>query len=209
MFRQTLCRQARSALSRSSTPRPVLTRATPSITRVIPAVSVTRSSPSRCLHSTPRLLDRSFTNILADDTPPPVQVSSISEDGIQLEDGLQISGPTIFLEGRVFLWDVPPVGEGKDRWKGWTEEHFELFDTVVPAPEILLFGTGKRILPPPPFLRTYLNQKGVQLDIVDTRNACSTYNLLSEEGRRVAAALLPPTYQSWQKSSLPGTSTSA
>ena len=30
------------------------------------------------------------------------------------------------------------------------------------------------------------------------RNACSTYNLLAEEGRRVAAALLPPTPQAWK-----------
>lgn len=27
----------------------------------------------------------------------------------------------------------------------------------------------------------------------DTRRACATYNFLSEEGRRVAGALLPPT----------------
>ncbi|KAI1796083.1 hypothetical protein LXA43DRAFT_988267 [Ganoderma leucocontextum] len=49
----------------------------------------------------------------------------------------------------------------------------------------------------PPALRQYLNKIGVQVDIMNTRNACSTYNLLAEEGRRVAAALLPLTPQRW------------
>jgi uncharacterized protein len=31
------------------------------------------------------------------------------------------------------------------------------------------------------------------------RNACSTYNLLAEEGRRVAAALAPETPARWEK----------
>ena len=66
----------------------------------------------------------------------------------------------------------------------------------------------------PPALRQYLNKAGIQVDIMNTvshasslpftlflnttqRNACSTYNLLAEEGRRVAAALLPLTPQKW------------
>ena len=88
-------------------------------------------------------------NILADDNPPAVQVASIGQEGIQLVDGLKIPGPCVFLEGRVFLWDTPTIGEGKDAWKEWKEEHFELFDTVVPAPGKLhgILGIGQRILP--------------------------------------------------------------
>ena len=82
--------------------------------------------------------------------------------------------------------------------------------------EILLLGTGASMSPPPQFIRDYLRSLGIQLDFMDTvsylakqiihishdnlkRNACSTYNLLSEEGRRVAAALLPATKQTWSK----------
>jgi len=137
-----------------------------------------------------------FTNILAGDTPPPVQVSSVSADGIQLSDGLIISSSCIFVEGKVLLWDVPL---GADLWSKWRKEHLEVFEVVVPRPEILLLGTGERISMPPPFIRTYLNTLGIQLDIMDTRNACSTYNLLAEEGRRVAAALLPYHSQAWSK----------
>ncbi|KAF8076805.1 NADH dehydrogenase 1 alpha subcomplex assembly factor 3 [Lyophyllum atratum] len=153
---------------------------------------------SRRIHVSAIRRDSSFTNILADDNPPAVQVKSITNQGIQLMDGLLIPSSCIFLEGKVFLWDVPST-----LWVGWEKEHFEIFETVVPKPEILLFGTGKTISQIPPQLRTYLNQLGIQVDVMDTRNACSTYNLLAEEGRRVAAALLPLSPHPWKKMQTP------
>ncbi|KAG2155104.1 uncharacterized protein EDB93DRAFT_1239374 [Suillus bovinus] len=127
------------------------------------------------------------------DVPPPVQVSSITSAGIQLADGLVLPSACIFLDGKVFLWNVP-----SHLWDGWGREHLSVFETAVPKPEILVFGTGRRMELPPPSIRGYLKEMGIQLDIMDTRNACSTYNLLAEEGRRVAAALLPYTSRPWQ-----------
>ncbi|TFK55421.1 DUF498-domain-containing protein [Heliocybe sulcata] len=136
-----------------------------------------------------------FTNILASEIPPPVQVSQITQEGIQLADGLILPSACIFLEGKVFLWDVP-----QSLWDGWSKDRFEIFETVVPKPDILLLGTGASASMPPPSIRAFLNGMGIQTDIMDTRNACSTYNLLAEEGRRVAAALLPIQPQAWSKS---------
>ncbi|KAF8883184.1 NADH dehydrogenase 1 alpha subcomplex assembly factor 3 [Gymnopilus junonius] len=168
---------------------------------------IIRARSCRNIHTTLIRRDRSFTNLLADDNPPAVQVASISESGIQLADGLIIPGACIFLEGKVFLWDVPEINlKSKvtaERWHGWDEDRFELLDVVTPRPEILLLGTGKTLIMPPPFLRPYLSKHGIQLDVMDTRNACSTYNILAEEGRRVAAALMPLTPYSWPKSSIP------
>ncbi|KAG1755368.1 hypothetical protein EDB19DRAFT_1891677 [Suillus lakei] len=130
---------------------------------------------------------------LEGDVPPPVQVSSITPAGIQLADGLILPSACIFLDGKVFLWNVP-----SHLWDGWGREHLSVFETVVPKPEILVFGTGRRMELPPPSIRGYLKEMGIQLDIMDTRNACSTYNLLAEEGRRVAAALLPYTPRPWR-----------
>lgn len=56
--------------------------------------------------------------------------------------------------------------------------------------EVLLFGTGASVLPPPPALRSYLNSLGIQLEVQSSQNAASTFNVLSEEGRKVAIALL-------------------
>ncbi|KAF5388068.1 hypothetical protein D9615_000760 [Tricholomella constricta] len=93
-------------------------------------------SQARSIHISTIRRDSSFTNILADDNPPAVQVKSITSDGLQLQDGLMIPSACIFLEGKVFLWDVPNT-----LWTGWGKEHFEVFETVVPKPEILLLGT--------------------------------------------------------------------
>lgn len=68
-------------------------------------------------------------NILGGGPAPPVQVRSIGEEGIQLADGLVIPSACIFLDGQVFLWNVPPKP-----WKDWTKDHFQIFDVVVPKP---------------------------------------------------------------------------
>jgi NADH dehydrogenase [ubiquinone] 1 alpha subcomplex assembly factor 3 len=41
-------------------------------------------------------------------------------------------------------------------------------------------------------LKNYFYKKGIQIEVVDSRNAASTFNILVKEGRRVAAAILPP-----------------
>ncbi|EKM59727.1 uncharacterized protein PHACADRAFT_137870 [Phanerochaete carnosa HHB-10118-sp] len=134
-----------------------------------------------------------FANILAGANTLAVQIKTVNSEGIQLEDGLIIPSACLFIEGKVFLWNAPPTP-----WDDWKPEHFEVFDAVIPKPELVLLGTGQRVVPPPPHIRQYLSQIGIQIEVMDTRNACSTYNLLAEEGRRVAAALLPPTPQAWK-----------
>ncbi|KAK7696190.1 hypothetical protein QCA50_000841 [Cerrena zonata] len=148
----------------------------------------------RCIHQTAKRLSvpTSLNNILAGGEAPAVLINTVSQEGIQLADGLVIPSACIFLEGKTFLWDVPPT-----LWDKWTPEHFEIFDVVVPKPELLLLGTGPRVQLPPSPIRQYLAKIGVQVDFMDTKNACSTYNLLTEEGRRVAAALLPLKSQTW------------
>jgi hypothetical protein len=98
----------------------------------------TSLSVDRNLHTTVIRRDRSFTNILADDNPPPVQVSSLSDNGIRLADGLLIPGACIFLEGKVYLWDTPELNINtrttQEIWRAWSEERFQIFDVVSPRP---------------------------------------------------------------------------
>ncbi|KAF9266166.1 DUF498-domain-containing protein [Marasmius fiardii PR-910] len=161
----------------------------------------TAAFTARPIHTTSTRQDgphkSTLVNILEGDVPPPVQVESITKNGIKLTDGLFIPSSCIFLEGKVYLWDVPT-----SFWDGWEKDHFEVFELVVPRPEILLLGTGKTVIQPPTFVREYLNKLGINLDVMDTRNACSTYNLLSEEGRRVSAALLPLSPRLWLKTQI-------
>ncbi|KAJ7167737.1 DUF498-domain-containing protein [Mycena filopes] len=153
---------------------------------------------ARPIHTTPRLRSgpTSLTNILASEIPLAVQVASVSEEGIYLEDGLHLPAACIFVDGKVFLWDVP------ESVTQWGREHLTMFEVVVPRPEILILDTGIEMAHPPPSFKSYLKDLGIQVDVMSTRNACSTYNLLAEEGRRVAAALAPLCLRRWTKSQL-------
>ncbi len=60
--------------------------------------------------------------------------------------------------------------------------------------EVLIFGSGSRIRFPRPAWLAPLAARRIGLETMDTAAACRTYNILAQEGRRVAAALLvePP-----------------
>ncbi|KAI9143349.1 NADH dehydrogenase 1 alpha subcomplex assembly factor 3, partial [Paraphysoderma sedebokerense] len=113
--------------------------------------------------------------------------------GFILSGELSLNGPILLMSNSAFLWDVPQPKDsnGSSLWDGWTEDMFKVFETVEPRPELLVIGTGKSFTPLPPHLRKYLLSLGIQLETIDTKNACSTYNVMLEEGRSVAAALLP------------------
>ena len=68
-------------------------------------------------------------NILGGGPAPPVQVRGITKSGIELADGLILPSSCIFLDGNVFLWDVP-----NSLWNEWGKENFEIFEVVVPKP---------------------------------------------------------------------------
>lgn len=79
---------------------------------------------------------------------------------------------------------------------GWTLADFETLSRVdfellaTLDTEIILLGTGKQLRFPRPELMQPLIavQKGV--DVMDIHAACRTYNVLINEGRKVAAALI-------------------
>ncbi|KAG0353278.1 hypothetical protein BGZ54_002307 [Gamsiella multidivaricata] len=71
------------------------------------------------------------------------------------------------------------------------KEIFKVFELMNPRPEILIIGTGKSFAPLSPAVRSVIRRLGLQVDMMSTANAAATYNMLAEEGREVAAALLP------------------
>ncbi|MEO6431968.1 MAG: MTH938/NDUFAF3 family protein, partial [Nitrosospira sp.] len=60
-------------------------------------------------------------------------------------------------------------------------------------PEMVLFGTGATLRFPHPTLTRTLIESRIGVEVMDTAAACRTYNILTAEGRRVAAALLIQT----------------
>jgi uncharacterized protein len=58
--------------------------------------------------------------------------------------------------------------------------------------EVILLGTGKSQIFPPPLLQVEFGRKGIGFEVMNTAAACRTFNILAGEGRRVAAALMIP-----------------
>ena len=75
-----------------------------------------------------------------------------------------------------------------DGFNDLTARHFEFLATL--ATEIVLLGTGDTLRFPPPALTACLRTARIGLEIMDTRAACRTYNILVAESRSVAAAIL-------------------
>src|SRR5262245_52857768 len=67
-------------------------------------------------------------------------------------------------------------------------EHLE--PVLALTPELILLGTGERQQFPDPSVARAAQRAGVGFEVMDTRAACRTYNVLVQEGRRVAAAIL-------------------
>lgn len=56
--------------------------------------------------------------------------------------------------------------------------------------QILLLGTGARLVFPPTDQLRRFSAAGIGLEVMDAGAACRTYNILASEGRRVAAAIV-------------------
>ena len=77
-------------------------------------------------------------------------------------------------------------------WAGSFEElgpeHFALLEQL--KVEVVIFGSGRRIRFPQPAWIAPLAARRIGVETMDTPAACRTYNILAQEGRDVAVALL-------------------
>ncbi|KAL5225638.1 hypothetical protein ABZP36_012277 [Zizania latifolia] len=120
-------------------------------------------------------------------------IDSIPEDQLRFQsyddtgfkiNNIKYEGSLLIVENKIMTWTPKTFAE-------ITVESLSIFKVVHPIPEILILGCGKQIQPISPELRKFIRSTGMKLEAVDSRNAASTYNILNEEGRPVAAALIP------------------
>lgn len=94
-------------------------------------------------------------------------------------------------EGSVLI-----VGDEPRSWRVSAMSELTLadFEPVVAAGasevEFVLLGTGARNALPPREVRDGLRAAGIGLEFMDTAAAARLYNLLTSEGRKLAAALI-------------------
>jgi len=75
-----------------------------------------------------------------------------------------------------------------ERFDQLRAEHFEQLALV--EAEVVIFGSGSRIRFPEPAWLGPLMARRIGVETMDTAAACRTYNILAQEGRSVAVALL-------------------
>lgn len=79
-----------------------------------------------------------MTNLFDDTARPRVAVTKLNDQGFHLSDGLIVPGGVIFVDNRIFLWDVDPPKvdklTGRGMWDEWKEDRLSVFETVLPRP---------------------------------------------------------------------------
>jgi len=104
--------------------------------------------------------------------------------------GTEWRGPVLVFAGETQPWEID--GDRPDALTilSLAQSMAPVFD-YEPAIELLLIGFGPSIGPVAEDFRAMMREKGIAIEPLDSGAACRTFNLLSMEGRRVAAALLP------------------
>lgn len=124
-----------------------------------------------------------FSRAGKDGAPDGVAVVAAYGDGGFRVGGNRVEGSVMIVNNQVHSWSVQHHGD-------LTLESMASLDAADPAVEILLIGTGAALAQIPGDVRAALAARGVNVDVMDTGAAARTYNVLTLENRRVAAALI-------------------
>lgn len=114
------------------------------------------------------------------------------------------SGPLVsgFARSGAFVVDGTPHAGlllTPERASGWQAPALDDLDmdrlaavlALDPAPEFLLLGTGTSLRRPPLALVRALEDRGIGVEVMDSRAAARTWGVLRAEQRWIVAALLP------------------
>ncbi|KAL6850694.1 hypothetical protein ACO1O0_007819 [Amphichorda felina] len=203
-------RALRSTFQPSSTTR--------AIRPILPLASALKSStPSAPFHTSPsrrkgregnpsqhERTDFASLDVLGSAPVPSTSVDVCMYDGFGLNSGITIGDGdgALLVSGEAFSWRPwEAVGEKKLlNKKGQLElprKAFGVLDVLWPRPDLLIIGVGKEIRPLSPETRMILADMGLRVEVLDTRNAASQFNMLATERgvSDVAAALIPLGWQ--------------
>ena len=109
-------------------------------------------------------------------------IQSYSDEGVVVNGKIQV--------GPLLLCSV----QGPQMWSAQSFESLTQasFDELLLfSPELVLFGSGRRIQFPSPKLLQGLIRSRIGVETMDNGAACRTFNVLAGEGRHVVLALIP------------------
>ena len=107
-------------------------------------------------------------------------IRSVSETSIRINDDDFTGSVALTSENLLGGWVDTPIAD-------LVESHFE--SVLATAPEIVVLGTGATNIFPPRELTFAFARKGIGFEAMDTAAAARTFNVLANEGRKVAVVL--------------------
>ncbi|XP_022900866.1 NADH dehydrogenase [ubiquinone] 1 alpha subcomplex assembly factor 3 [Onthophagus taurus] len=131
---------------------------------------------------------KTSVNILNQEEGANLMINGFSQAGFRLNNDLTVLGPIAIFPRTILAWNVSGIDD-------ITEESLQLFTVLEPKLDILVIGVGdklddlsfhRRFLP-------FMHKHKINLEILPTEQACSTFNFMSSEGRYVGGAMIPPT----------------
>ncbi|KAI4468439.1 nuclear protein e3-3 [Holotrichia oblita] len=130
---------------------------------------------------------KTTVNILNNEEGVSLMINGFSQTGFRLNNDMTVLGPMAIFPRSVLSWNV---GKPDDI----DEESLCLFTVLEPKIDILVVGVGDKVhdLSFHKKLFPFARKHNINLEILPTDQACSTFNFLNAEGRYVAAALIPP-----------------
>ena len=112
--------------------------------------------------------------------PGTLTIHSVSDDQIRI--GGQVFSDAVAMTAETLLDDWPAKAIDD-----LTDGDFAVL--LDAHPEVIILGTGNNNVFPPRELVFAMARRGVGFEVMTTRAAASTFNVLAGEGRQVAAVL--------------------
>ncbi|KAK3989461.1 hypothetical protein QBC44DRAFT_83677 [Cladorrhinum sp. PSN332] len=157
-----------------------------------------RPSDPASAPSQPPPTDLSSLDVLGNTPIPATSIDICHSDGFSLNSGINITdgAGALLIAGEAFEWKPwtreKKLINGKGQWEV-SDEAWGVLSVVWPRPDLLILGLGPEIRPISPKTRQAIARLGIRVEVLDTRNAASQYNLLATERgvENVAAAMVP------------------
>ncbi len=109
-------------------------------------------------------------------------IQSYGDGGFRIS-GARHEGSVLVFPLATMAWSVAAVDE-------LSVDSLQQVAAAAPRVDILVLGTGQRMLAVPSPIRRHFRAAGITFEVMDTGAACRTYNVLMGDDRRVAAALI-------------------
>ncbi|KAJ2807660.1 hypothetical protein H4R20_001203 [Coemansia guatemalensis] len=141
------------------------------------------------------LLDAGFANMFQTDAAMLSVVENLAT-GFRLSNDHTVYGPLLIVNNEAFSLKIPPPqpdssGRVRNPLTLLDPDALAVLSVVVPKPELLVVGGGAGIAQLSRRAREYLTSIGLNVELANSKNASSTYNTLSEEGRNAALLAIP------------------